>query len=78
MSRRTMSNKYAGDCEICGQRVEAGGGLAVGVTNGRDRRGWRYSWTVEHMPQQWVGSPVSGSWVGGCPVTAAANDEAAS
>lgn len=52
------ANKFAGKCGICGQTVEAGAGILTG------RPG---SWGVKHAPSKWIGSPVSGGFVGGCP-----------
>jgi hypothetical protein len=52
------SNKYAGECGTCHQNVPAGTGLLTGS---------RGNWGVRHAPATWQGSPVSGSWVGGCP-----------
>jgi len=52
------ANKFAGKCRVCGQTVEAGAGLLTG------RPG---AWTVQHAAPKWVGSPVSGGFVGGCP-----------
>ena len=48
-------NKYAAPCRVCGQTVAPGEG--------------HYSRTagVIHAPQRWVGSPISGKFVGGCP-----------
>jgi hypothetical protein len=48
-------NKYAAPCRVCGQTVAPGQG--------------HYSRTagVIHAPSRWVGSPISGQFVGGCP-----------
>jgi hypothetical protein len=55
---RYYRNKYDGTCEICGQPVPAG--------HGRVRRHHR-TWYTSHLPRTWHGSPISGSWIGGCP-----------
>jgi hypothetical protein len=54
----TRGNKYPGECWLCGQTVPALAGIAVYRSNG---------WQIQHMPQKWHGSPVSGGWSGGCP-----------
>jgi len=60
MSAATIrTNRYAGTCELCGATVAANAGI---LRRGRDRQ-----WTVTHRPPAWVGSPVSGRWVNGCP-----------
>jgi hypothetical protein len=51
------ANTYAGPCDVCAVRVPAGAGLLTGS---------RGAWKVRHAPARWVGSPVSGQWVGGC------------
>lgn len=56
---KTMGNKYPGKCARCGQEVPAGGGVLY-LKRGLKPR-------LEHRPSQWVGSPVSGQFVGGCP-----------
>jgi hypothetical protein len=55
---KTIVNKYAKACKYCGQTVKAGKGVAR--FNGN-------TWDTLHTPQSWHGSPVSGSWIGGCP-----------
>lgn len=55
---KTVANKYAGICAVCGQTVPALAGLAVYRGRG---------WQIEHRPTTWHGSPVSGGWSGGCP-----------
>jgi hypothetical protein len=69
------ANKYFGVCALCGGDVPARAGL---LRKAREPRvntydgpgGLRTSvsyWDVVHRPPEWVGSPVSGRWVGGCP-----------
>jgi len=53
----TRANKYVGTCDICGQDVAPGRGFVR--WNGA-------GWVTRHLPKEWVGSPVSGTWVGGC------------
>lgn len=55
---KTVGNKHAGECSICGQTVPAMAGVAVYRGN---------SWQVQHRPATWQGSPGSGGWSGGCP-----------
>ena len=52
------ANRYDGPCDICGHVVPANRGTLHRV-DGR--------WTARHRPAVWSGSPVSGSYVGGCP-----------
>jgi hypothetical protein len=58
-TRVQRANKFAGKCESCGTEVPAGKGLLTGSRAA--------GWGVKHRAATWVGSPVSGSWVGGCP-----------
>lgn len=51
-------NKYAGECGICHQDVPAGEGILTGGPG---------SWGVKHQPSRWIGSPISGRMIGGCP-----------
>ena len=52
------ANRYAGCCVYCGAVLEPG----AGELNGSRRVGWRLT-----CPRpRWVGSPVSGWYVGGC------------
>lgn len=62
----TRANRYAGPCRFCGEMVDAGEGLAVRDT---------YRWTVRHRPPRFVGSPVSGRWADGCPLSDRQDDE---
>jgi hypothetical protein len=60
MSTATVrANKFAGKCATCKQHVPAGTGQLTG--NRAD------GWKVRHLPATWQGSPVSGSYAGGCP-----------
>jgi hypothetical protein len=52
------ANKYDGGCSTCGRLVPAG----TGVLTGSRASGY----TVRHLERRWIGSPVSGKWVGGC------------
>jgi len=75
MSAATVrANRYPGNCELCGQTVPAGTGI---LRKAREPRVSTYDaagglrtrvslWEVVHRPPAWVGSPVSGRWVGGC------------
>lgn len=60
------ANKYAGECAICGREIDAGAGVVCFVAG----RGW----VLSHAPARWVGSPISGGWVGGCPRDVGAGD----
>jgi hypothetical protein len=51
-------NKYDAGCGRCGRLVKAGTGV---LTGNRDQ-----GYEVRHSDPRWVGSPVSGRWVGGC------------
>jgi hypothetical protein len=51
-------NKRPGTCEVCAQHVPVGTGVVTKI-----RSGWR----LTHPPKRWVGSPVNGRWVDGCP-----------
>jgi hypothetical protein len=51
-------NKYDGGCSTCGRLVPAGTGVLTGSRAG--------GYTVRHSERRWIGSPVSGQWVGGC------------
>jgi hypothetical protein len=53
------ANKHDAACSICGQNVPAGTGT---LTGNRDK-----GYTIYHTPSRWVGSPISGRFVGGCP-----------
>jgi hypothetical protein len=55
----TRPNAYAQPCRYCGAEVPARAGI---LTADRERGGW----LVHHAPARWVGSPVSGRYVGGC------------
>lgn len=73
VTARKISNRYAAPCHRCGQTVAPGEGVAIGTATGQrtlTRDGWRhvYRWRTEHAPKLWHGSPVSGRWVGGCPI----------
>lgn len=57
------TNRYEADCAHCGMPVRP----LNGILRNTACRGDRPVWTVTHAPAQWLGSPVSGSWVGGCP-----------
>jgi hypothetical protein len=54
----TRPNNYPAPCALCGREVPARRGDLV-----RDRQG---HWVVTHHAPHWVGSPVSGRYVGGC------------
>jgi hypothetical protein len=56
---RTITNRRAGECDTCGQTVEAGRGEARLLDTD--------AWIVVHPSARWEGSPVSGGYVGGCP-----------
>ena len=51
-------NKYDGGCDTCGRLVPAG----TGVLTGSRANGYK----IRHSERRWIGSPVSGKWVGGC------------
>jgi hypothetical protein len=57
------ANKYSGTCLLRKARTprvttyDSPGGLRTSVSY----------WEVVHRPARWVGSPVSGNYVGGCP-----------
>jgi hypothetical protein len=51
-------NKRPGTCEVCAQHVPVGAGVVTKISGG---------WRLTHSPKRWVGSPVSGRWVDGCP-----------
>ena len=51
-------NKYDGGCDTCKRLVPAG----TGVLTGNRSSGY----VIRHEAARWVGSPVSGRWVGGC------------
>jgi hypothetical protein len=51
-------NKRSGTCAVCSQNVPVGVGVVTRVSGG---------WRLTHSPKRWVGSPVSGRWVDGCP-----------
>lgn len=55
--RPAIANRRPGPCHYCGAEVPAEAGLAVKYPDG---------WRVQHRPQVWQGSPVSGQWVDGC------------
>lgn len=63
MVRRQYGNRHPAVCVDCGQTVAAHAGVMTNATPGAKRP----TWQVRHAPAQWVGSPVSGQWVGGCP-----------
>ena len=52
------ANTYAGACSLCGLTVPAG----TGILTGSRATGYQ----VRHGDRKWIGSPVSGTWVGGC------------
>ena len=52
------ANKYDAGCSRCGRTVPAGTGI---LTGNRDQ-----GYEVRHSDRRWIGSPVSGKWVGGC------------
>ena len=51
-------NKYDAGCSTCSRLVPAGTGI---LTGNRDA-----GYAVRHSDRRWIGSPVSGKWVGGC------------
>jgi hypothetical protein len=57
--RVARANARPGPCRECGAEVPAGAGQLFRETSG--------AWSVAHLPATWAGSPVSGSWAGGCP-----------
>jgi hypothetical protein len=62
----TKSNKFSGECNLCGESVPAGEGIVRCVRGGNTYSRTRAAWVVEHVPKRWVGSPISGRFVGGC------------
>ncbi|MBP2320469.1 hypothetical protein JOF56_000854 [Kibdelosporangium banguiense] len=72
MNRRKTPrlNKIAAPCDICGQIVPPRRGYLF--------RGESGSWAVIHPPAEWVGSPISGQRVGGCPPLPTESDNPAS
>lgn len=57
--RVAKPNARPGECRGCHVMVPAGAGQLWREPDG--------SWSVVHSPAEWVGSPVSGQYVGGCP-----------
>lgn len=61
---RQRTNQHPAPCATCTHEVRAGAGL---LTREYDREAGKGVWRVVHAPARWQGSPISGSWVGGCP-----------
>jgi len=59
MATQLKRNKYELPCSMCGQTLKPGEGILRRDNNGR--------WSAFHPAPRWVGSPVSGRFVGGCP-----------
>lgn len=63
-ANRVRTNRYPAPCMRCGQTIPAGEGLLVPSPAASDANP---AWQVTHPPARWVGSPVSGQWLGSCP-----------
>ena len=57
--RVSKVNARPGPCHYCGTEVPAGKGQLFREDSG--------AWSAVHLAASWQGSPVSGSWAGGCP-----------
>lgn len=63
VGRVRKPNRRPGACRGCGEDVPAGAGELWREESG--------DWSVVHTLAEWMGSPVSGRYVGGCPKDAA-------
>jgi hypothetical protein len=57
--RVAKANARPGDCRYCHLAIPANAGQLFREESG--------AWSVVHIKREWVGSPVSGQYTGGCP-----------